>query len=403
MKMRFNYGRYEMENASEKELEKIDQIRKVVDYLFDNGKNKITLKDAADHIFVGTSTFKKLMKEYGGGSFEKLLSSIRAEMSLKYLLDSNMSITNIAYECGFSAPRYYYSAFEKKYQCSPVEYRERNRKYFIKEKKSNAMCFTCDEEIKISDIIELLRPYSEFKADSELNRNIINIDISAKRSHKSKFPKVDNVLICEEDDVYRLDFTEELALCRKTLGIRELRIIGSNSRLCANIEKNVSYLGITVSDIWQKKEESERNVLLSELFGRHGEKKPLYYIYELFNRIEQPFTRLNPNCILHDKGGNLNITAFNIDNGDEKLLYKFDISGLEDGDDYICIKTEAPKLTEAVKNLIADETKKLDREIVKELAKPSIEYDVYKMGIPFIIDVAVENNSFVNIEIIRIR
>ena len=184
-------------------------------------------------------------------------------------------------------------------------------------------------------------PYSEFKADSELNRNIINIDISAKRSHKSKFPKVDNVLICEEDDVYRLDFTEELALCRKTLGIRELRIIGSNSRLCANIEKNVSYLGITVSDIWQKKEESERNVLLSELFGRHGEKKPLYYIYELFNRIEQPFTRLNPNCILHDKGGNLNITAFNIDNGDEKLLYKFDISGLEDGDDYICIKTEA--------------------------------------------------------------
>ena len=30
---------------------------------------------------------------------------------------------------------------------------------------------------KISDIIELLRPYSEFKADSELNRNIINIDI----------------------------------------------------------------------------------------------------------------------------------------------------------------------------------------------------------------------------------
>lgn len=403
MKMRFNYGRYEMENASEKELEKIDQIRKVVDYLFDNGKNKITLKDAADHIFVGTSTFKKLMKEYGGGSFEKLLSSIRAEMSLKYLLDSNMSITNIAYECGFSAPRYYYSAFEKKYQCSPVEYRERNRKYFIKEKKSNAICFTCDEEIKISDIIELLRPYSEFKADSELNRNIINIDISAKRSHKSKFPKVDNVLICEEDDVYRLDFTEELALCRKTLGIRKLRIIGSNSRLCANIEKNVSYLGITVSDTWQKKEESERNVLLSELFGRHGEKKPLYYIYELFNRIEQPFTRLNPNCILHDKGGNLNITAFNIDNGDEKLLYKFDISGLEDGDDYICIKTEAPKLTEAVKNLIADETKKLDREIVKELAKPSIEYNVYKMGIPFIIDVAVENNSFVNIEIIRIR
>ena len=403
MKMRFNYGRYEMENVSEKELEKIDQIRKVVDYLFDNGKNKITLKDAADHIFVGTSTFKKLMKEYGGGSFEKLLSSIRAEMSLKYLLDSNMSITNIAYECGFSAPRYYYSAFEKKYQCSPVEYRERNRKYFIKEKKSNAMCFTCDEEIKISDIIELLRPYSEFKADSELNRNIINIDISAKRSHKSKFPKVDNVLICEEDDVYRLDFTEELALCRKTLGIRKLRIIGSNSRLCANIEKNVSYLGITVSDIWQKKEESERNVLLSELFGRHGEKKPLYYIYELFNRIEQPFTRLNPNCILHDKGGNLNITAFNIDNGDEKLLYKFDISGLEDGDDYICIKTEAPKLTEAVKNLIADETKKLDREIVKELAKPSIEYNVYKKGIPFIIDVAVENNSFVNIEIIRIR
>lgn len=403
MKMRFNYGRYEMENASEKELEKIDQIRKVVDYLFDNGKNKITLKDTADHIFVGTSTFKKLMKEYGGGSFEKLLSSIRAEMSLKYLLDSNMSITNIAYECGFSAPRYYYSAFEKKYQCSPVEYRERNRKYFIKEKKSNAMCFTCDEEIKISDIIELLRPYSEFKADSELNRNIINIDISAKRSHKSKFPKVDNVLICEEDDVYRLDFTEELALCRKTLGIRKLRIIGSNSRLCANIEKNVSYLGITVSDIWQKKEESERNVLLSELFGRHGEKKPLYYIYELFNRIEQPFTRLNPNCILHDKGGNLNITAFNIDNGDEKLLYKFDISGLEDGDDYVCIKTEAPKLTEAVKNLIADETKKLDREIVKELAKPSIEYNVYKKGIPFIIDVAVENNSFVNIEIIRIR
>ena len=73
----------------------------------------------------------------------------------------------------------------------------------------------------------------------------------------------------------------------------------------------------------------------------------------------------------------MNITAFNIDNGDEKLLYKFDISGLEDGDDYICIKTEAPKLTEAVKNLIADETKKLDREIVKEPVSYT-HLDVYK-------------------------
>lgn len=42
------------------------------------------------------------------------------EPAAEELLESDMTITDISYECGFSAPRYYNAAFKKYFSCTPL-------------------------------------------------------------------------------------------------------------------------------------------------------------------------------------------------------------------------------------------------------------------------------------------
>lgn len=403
LKTRFNYRGYDLTDLTEKEIEKIDQVRKITDYMFDNYSRKITLQEVADYIYIGTSALKKLLKDYGGTSFEKHLSGIRAEMSLKYLLDSNMSITNIAYECGFSAPRYYYYAFERKYQCSPAEYRKRNRKNFTKEKKKTVSVITYNTDCSVKKLFGLLEPYSDFNLDIEKNQNDIKIDLSQERVHKSSLNSKKKVLICEEYDAYRLHFTEELMLCKEKLGIHEIWIGSGNRILRSNVKNNVETLGMKMREDQQLSiSQDEQYIDLLSLFGRHGEKKPQYYIHELHRTINQPFTWLDNNCLLYETGKTVCIAAFNNTDKKENLLYKFDISGLDLTNDYVCIKTSMPQLSKEMLALVNNGIKKVDNDLVKEIFKPVKEYNVYNSGAPFIIDVEILPASFVHLEIIKI-
>ena len=67
----------------------------------------------------------RILKKETGRNFEETVAYVRAECSIRYLLESDMTITDISYECGFSAPRYYNAAFKKFCGCTPAEYRKK--------------------------------------------------------------------------------------------------------------------------------------------------------------------------------------------------------------------------------------------------------------------------------------
>lgn len=113
----------------------LTRTKEVVSYLFQHYKERIKLKDLAEHIGVSTGYVSVLLSKNAIG-FEQCLAYIRSWHAERLLLTTDMSIAEISEESGFSATKYMYSAFNYWYHCTPREYR---LKYQREMKKANRL------------------------------------------------------------------------------------------------------------------------------------------------------------------------------------------------------------------------------------------------------------------------
>ena len=88
---------------------KIDTIFKYVNKHF---QNPITLDDIADEVSMTVPAFCRYFKKSTGKTFTKLVNEYRVVHATKLLNESQLSITEICYECGFNN----FSHFNKTFQ-----------------------------------------------------------------------------------------------------------------------------------------------------------------------------------------------------------------------------------------------------------------------------------------------
>lgn len=163
--------------ASSLSEEQNGRLWKAIDYMYDNHARKLTLHEVAQQVYISADYLSKLLKKQSGMAFEEFLSFIRAEMSIRALLNTDMSITNIAYECGFSAPKYYHAAFLKIYGCAPLEYRKNNRKNFMMERQKEAAKVLYDDGIDKRHVFKLMEKYRILSEIPSSVQETIRIDI----------------------------------------------------------------------------------------------------------------------------------------------------------------------------------------------------------------------------------
>lgn len=82
------------------------------------------------------------------------------EPAAEELLESDMTITDISYECGFSAPRYYNAAFKKYFSCTPLEYRRKIKNDIRAAEEVSADTLVFRDGTEISEIMPFIRKYS---------------------------------------------------------------------------------------------------------------------------------------------------------------------------------------------------------------------------------------------------
>lgn len=99
-------------------------IQKAAEYIFYNFKNDITLEEAADIAGLRDTYFSRMFQEVTGYGFKEYLSHLRLQHSQKLLLNSKLSVTEIALECGFSNSNYFGDVFKKDTGLSPREFRK---------------------------------------------------------------------------------------------------------------------------------------------------------------------------------------------------------------------------------------------------------------------------------------
>lgn len=99
-------------------------MRKIIKYLDDNYREKISLQDLADLVGYHPNYTSEIVSKNLGISFTEYLQRKRLSNATKDLKQSEKKISDIAYDHGFSNVRSFNNAFRESFGRSPSEYRD---------------------------------------------------------------------------------------------------------------------------------------------------------------------------------------------------------------------------------------------------------------------------------------
>ncbi|MEP2238680.1 MAG: AraC family transcriptional regulator, partial [Maribacter sp.] len=96
------------------------------DFVSANYHKAIALKQVADMVNLSQQAFSRFFKKMMGRSFFVYLNEYRINQSAKMLIDSDMTVADIAYKCGFETLPFFFKKFKIQYGCTPNLYRKQH-------------------------------------------------------------------------------------------------------------------------------------------------------------------------------------------------------------------------------------------------------------------------------------
>lgn len=97
-------------------------IERALEYINSNLSADLTLERLASEVNFNTTYFHKLFKASTGKTLHEYVENQRIKKAINLLISTKLTLTQIAYECGFSSQSYFSYAFKKKNGSSPREY-----------------------------------------------------------------------------------------------------------------------------------------------------------------------------------------------------------------------------------------------------------------------------------------
>lgn len=96
-------------------------------FIEDNYATPITLEDVAEKIGISGRQLQRIFREEGQTTFGDYLASVRYAHVCNELLNSSLTIEEIALRNGFVNSHYLYFAFKKRFGMTPSQYRKQQR------------------------------------------------------------------------------------------------------------------------------------------------------------------------------------------------------------------------------------------------------------------------------------
>lgn len=104
-------------------------IEKAIAYIDNNYNRNLTLEEIAQHVSFSPVYFHNKFKSATGKTPHEYITQKRIAKATNLLITSNLTISEIAYSCGFSSQSYFNYAFKKQLDVTPKTY---IRNYFKK-------------------------------------------------------------------------------------------------------------------------------------------------------------------------------------------------------------------------------------------------------------------------------
>lgn len=112
-----------MKIQMKKQQAKSIHVERAIDYIYENYSKNINVTDIAEYLGIDRTYLYRLFKEEYNMSPQKYLLNFRLKTAMNKLEGGNMSIADIAYNCGFNDASAFCHQFKKVYKDTPLNYR----------------------------------------------------------------------------------------------------------------------------------------------------------------------------------------------------------------------------------------------------------------------------------------
>ena len=103
-----------------------ERINTVCKHIYSNFNNKITLKNVADIAGMNENAFSRYFKNLVGTSLSKFIIKVRINHACFLLIESDLTVAEICYECGFNTISNFNRRFKNVNGIAPVEFRTKH-------------------------------------------------------------------------------------------------------------------------------------------------------------------------------------------------------------------------------------------------------------------------------------
>ena len=104
-----------------------ERVRRVLLYIQEHYREPIRLADIAKLEDLSESHVSRFFREHLNITLQDYLTRLRVEAAMQMLKNTDLSPTSIAYECGFSDPKYMNQGFEKLLGMHPSQWRSESQ------------------------------------------------------------------------------------------------------------------------------------------------------------------------------------------------------------------------------------------------------------------------------------
>jgi signal transduction histidine kinase/DNA-binding response OmpR family regulator len=108
--------------------ENLDEVflNKAIELVNNNLQNEnLGIEMMVDHLFMSQSTLFRKIKSLTGLSITGFIRALRIKKAAQLILQSNMKMSDVAFEVGFNDYKYFKKSFQQQFGCLPSEYREK--------------------------------------------------------------------------------------------------------------------------------------------------------------------------------------------------------------------------------------------------------------------------------------
>ncbi|MBU3178749.1 helix-turn-helix domain-containing protein [Clostridium estertheticum] len=175
----FHYLTYDEKDIKEN-VTQFQRYHRIIRYIYNNYMNKISLQDIANIEYLSSYYLCHQIKEMSGTNLKELVNNVRVDESIKLLLDTDKTISDISFDVGFSHARYYNKSFKDHYKCTPLQFR---KKYDIPADQFDSFkkIQTYDLSTSIQYLSNYLEDYDRFNYTNKIIK--LQTDFTLKGTH----------------------------------------------------------------------------------------------------------------------------------------------------------------------------------------------------------------------------